>query len=366
MAIVGYASHTADRMVTSITASRMLSLGTSLLMATPNIGLVISPSVSQHLSTSDIFNLLDREVSVTRLIPNNRAISDNWISSIIQSAEITKDTSLVLMGVDEKATDKFKILAQGLEVAQTLTFIAESEINGLFTHIYVLTTKEEAESGQLSIITLHDAREKLAEYERVRNEINGEISNTQTDLDNLSDILSLLNIAADIIEVGGAAGGIMLWVIKKIVKKHKKNKKDQGGTPPDPLVEKYIEMIERVTDFFLETPKARLAEISYGTGIPKEHLRYLLKGLSFEHELACFWHPPQIDEDLLKNAIKIADSKRKSRAVGKVIFWVLLVGAIVVLPMRLSATYPIVSVLPIPALILLLLLAVVKLIRRSE
>ncbi len=107
----------------------------------------------------------------------------------------------------------------------------------------------------------------------------------------ISDFWDVLDRTANIIEVVSAFGGIGLWLIKLI---HDKRRKELSSE--NVLITHYYEMIDSIVSFFRETPKARLEEISQGTRLPKSILKHLLKGLSFEHEPACFWQPPSIDD----------------------------------------------------------------------
>jgi len=349
------------------TPSIALIAGASLLMVTPNVGLVISPLLSEHLSTDTILSLVDEDTSIIHFGLNHQIFADRNISPIElqeklpelqKEFDLNDDINIVLIKVDKDTKDKLQTLAQGEEIGQTLTSLVKgNQAETAYPHLCMLATKEEADSGQLPIESLFEAKKALIEYERIKSKLNRDVLKAQTNPDYLSGLLSLLDTAANIVEVGGA----LAWATKKIVEKYKKRHGRKNT-----LVQQHIEIIERIADFFIKEPKARIGEISSATDIPKEQMRLLLKGLKFEHEPDCFWHPPQIETKLLTRVTKTASRKRIFRKVGMVLLWILGIGtpialltwAVIISPLIAK----IVAIGSIPFLLLLLFLIVAKLI----
>ncbi len=154
------------------------------------------------------------------------------------------------------------------------------------------------------------ATRNLFEYLLFVRGVEEDIKRSQKGEGGLSGVLDTLGIVANLIEVGTATGVFSLWIIRKLIRR--RHSPNEGREDEEnPLIQLYISEVEKICDFFERVNKSRISEISNFTGISKEKLQHMLKGLSFEHEPACFWHPPTIDPLILKNTLKERNSRKK-------------------------------------------------------
>lgn len=146
-----------------------------------------------------------------------------------------------------------------------------------------------------SDIGVPDQRELGVALERLEREIRQTLASSD---DVESYLREFLAIAADTIAVGTFAYQLVLWIIKR---KHKDCTENHRETLTGRLA---ADQISKLLDFFTVVPKSRITEISRATGIPSEQAKLLMKALCFEHETACFWHPPTISNQVFSNAAK--------------------------------------------------------------
>ncbi|MGB9845839.1 MAG: hypothetical protein ACPLF9_08790, partial [Methanothermobacter tenebrarum] len=112
-----------------------------------------------------------------------------------------------------------------------------------------------------------------------------------------NSIREFLALAADTIAVGAFVYQLVLWIIRKKRQEYLGANKTLVGRLAN-------EQLSKLLDFFSVVPKSRITEISEGTGIPPERAKLLMKAFCFEHETACFWHPPTINDQVFRNAAK--------------------------------------------------------------
>ncbi len=226
--------------------------------------------------------------------------------------------------------NKCHIVAEGKEAENYLSNIENNEAGKEKIWLYILAPKSEVHPlktvGEIhEIRDLEKASRWMDDYRYFTKAISRETERAAQGQAGLSDILSLLDIAANVIEVVGAAGGVSLWLTRKLLERRRQSS--------NPLINTYVGQAERILEFFEKVPEARINDISRGTEIPKNNLVYFLKSLGFEHEPTCYWHPPNIPQELLKPAIASAETKRKIRPittfVAKLFFITLIIGGMV-------------------------------------
>lgn len=185
--------------------------------------------------------------------------------------------------------DGCEIVSRGKAVARSLATIFITEIDAAKPALYILSQDETQTMEQVP-----DFHAWLDGYQNFIEQLEKDTSQLTQSEKGAADILSILDIAANLIEVGAAAGGIGLWLIKKLIEKRR------SQSAHNPLIDAYTQQAEIILKFFEKVPKARIAEISAGTTIRKENLLYFLKSMSFAHEPACFWKPPVVPKKLVK------------------------------------------------------------------
>lgn len=155
----------------------------------------------------------------------------------------------------------------------------------------------------------------------------GDLKKTLTSTSDIEyNIREFLALAADTIAIGSFAYQLVLWIIQR-------KRQEYLGTNKTLVGQMANERVSKLLDFFRVVPKARIMEISVATGINPEQAKSLMKALCFEHESACFWRPPTINDQVLR------DAARTNILKWKIGLWVerhkrpvklLLIGAIVI------------------------------------
>ena len=132
------------------------------------------------------------------------------------------------------------------------------------------------------------------ELDAIMGEVRCEVRERLSDPDAIRDALSLV---ADGIAVAGFTYQAILLIVDMIRKKRFERASGSLSRLAD-------EQTSALIRFFKHTSRARIAEISAATKIPRQRVIYFMKGLGFEHDPPCFWHPPTIEEEVSRRAIK--------------------------------------------------------------
>lgn len=312
-------------LATVLTAGKISLLASSVLITSPSIGSSELETLIMHqpIKLDGIETLLKAQQSSVNIkdFPNIvlTPISNQSLTTPENQTRVDREVLVKVEGA------KCCIVAKGEGIKEYLSRINgyESEEKTILIHALDSEVRPLQYTGDEHPIKdfkeLSELVSQYKEYQKFNRNFYDELNkNTRLltqGLDGLSDIAYILDIAANAIEIGTAAGGISIWLIKKILTKQRQQKGNNY------FVKEHINRVESVVDYFEKVPKSRIAEISAGTGISKEKLSPILTALSFEHEPACFWKPPTINKELLKPALHNAEIKRekKQKAIRKFI-----------------------------------------------